>query len=93
MAYVVSAEPRIAVNTIEAENLFIEWTGALERVDIKHSFQDAEERRHFVPQLGPRLARVSQLSRSYPATGTISRSGIATSRLTAFAATTARCCA
>src|SRR5215472_1614578 len=43
---VVSAKPRIAINAVQAKNLFIERTGALERLDVENGFQDAEERRH-----------------------------------------------
>src|SRR5215469_3521598 len=46
MTDVVSAKPRIAINAVQAKNLFIERTGALERLDVENGFQNAEERRH-----------------------------------------------
>src|ERR1700720_2715176 len=99
MTDVVSAKPRIAINAVQSQNLFIERTGALECLDVENGFQNAEERRHLLFPFPMRrsspapASRKNNLSRSYPATGTISSSGMVTSRVTALAATTARCCA
>jgi hypothetical protein len=46
MPDIVSAKPWIAINAVQAENLFIERTGALEGLDVENGFQNAEERRH-----------------------------------------------
>src|SRR5262249_17848024 len=46
MTDVVSAKPRIAINAVQAKNLFIERTGALEWLDVENGFQNSEERRH-----------------------------------------------
>ena len=46
MTDIVSAKPRIAINAVQAKNLFIERTGALECLDVENGFQHAEERRH-----------------------------------------------
>ena len=43
MADVVGAKPRIAVNAVQPENLLIERTGPLERVDREHCFENAEK--------------------------------------------------
>ena len=46
MTDVVSAKPRIAINAVQAKDLFIKRTGALECLNVKNGFQNAEERRH-----------------------------------------------
>ena len=45
-ADVVSAEPLVTVHAVESEHLFVERAGALERVDVKHGFQNAEQGGH-----------------------------------------------
>ena len=46
MTDVVSAKPRIAINAVQAKDLFIKRTGALECLNVENGFQNAEERRH-----------------------------------------------
>src|SRR6516162_2665927 len=58
MADVVGAKPRIAVNAVQPENLLIERTGPLERVDIEHCFENAEKRRHLCPACAALVAGV-----------------------------------
>src|SRR5215472_12281499 len=95
MTDIVSAQPRIAINAVKPEHLFVERTGAFECLDVKHRFENAEQRRHrAVPFLDPAVSAgigARGNDRNYPATGTISCSGAITSRFTALAATTARC--
>src|SRR5262249_1714079 len=45
-ADVVGAQPRIAIDAVEPEHLFVERTGALERVYVQRGFQNAEKVGH-----------------------------------------------
>jgi hypothetical protein len=46
MTDVISTKPRIAINAVQAKNLFIERTSPFECLDVENGFQHAEERRH-----------------------------------------------
>ena len=49
MTDVVSAKPWIAINAVQAKNLFVERTGALERINIERGFENAKKVGHDVP--------------------------------------------
>src|SRR6266566_1294641 len=57
MTDVVGAKPRVAINAVQPENLFVERTGALECLDIERCFQDPEENRHFAASVCTRHCR------------------------------------
>src|SRR6516225_11440190 len=68
MTDIVSAKPRIAINAVQAKNLFVERTGALECLDVKNGFQHAEKRRHLpfpfpraaIPAVGGKLFKLPE---------------------------------
>src|SRR6185437_17162535 len=98
-ADVIGAQPGVAIDAVEPEHLLVERTGALEGVDVEHGFEHADEVGHgyLILQMWSTAfsdrGRASLTRSDYPVTGTISRIGERTSRVTALDATTARCCA